>query len=150
MRDEPFIVSSAIDSNIFGMHTEQRFVKISRDYSNDTLAFTTRNGSDITMKFYCERKFKDNNCAHVYVQKATILKPQAISLVESKLKDKRVNSKSLMVLNASVDMNVETSDLLLSDLSSKRICIPVRNNTDDEIILKHGYYFEHTSDVEDI
>ena len=72
LENEPLLVSHAIDKNIFGMHTEQRFKKICRDYSNSTLSFTTINGREINLKFFNEGN-KNVNCGHVYVHKSTVL-----------------------------------------------------------------------------
>ena len=89
--NEPFLISSAIESNIFGMHTEHRFVTINRDYSKSILSFTTHNGREINMRFYNEKKSSVVNSAHVYVHKTTVLQPQSISLVKSKLRNKQLN-----------------------------------------------------------
>ena len=98
------------------MHTEQRFMQITRDYSNSMLSFTTPQGQRVNMKFFCEKKSETVNSAHVYVHKATILQPQSYSLVKSTLRNKRVNSEKLMVLNGIEDINFATPDLVFSSL----------------------------------
>ena len=147
LTDEPFLISDAIDTNIFGMHSEERFKVISRDNSKGVLSFTTINGSQVNMRFFCEKK-SDVNCGHVFVHKATVLQPQSLSLVKSKLKNKKIDNESLMVLNGIEDFSIKTSDLLLSNVTSRSLYVPVRNDSNDEVTLKKGHYLGHTSDVE--
>ena len=142
-----FLISDAIDTNIFGMHSEERFKVISRDNSKGVLSFTTINGSQVNMRFFCEKK-SDVNCGHVFVHKATVLQPQSLSLVKSKLKNKKIDNESLMVLNGIEDFSIKTSDLLLSNVTSRSLYVPVRNDSNDEVTLKKGHYLGHTSDVE--
>ena len=117
---EPFLISDAIDPNIFGMHTEQRFMLINRDYLKSMLSFTTFNGRSVNMKLFREQKSVNSNSAHVYVHKTTVLQPQSYSLFKSKLKNKNIdiNSETLLVLNSIDDQNISTTDLMF--VKSKR------------------------------
>ena len=68
---EPCLVSSVIDTNIFGMHTEQRFQLINRNHEQSTLTYE---GKDISMKYFRE-KHPVTSSAYVRVMKATVLAP---------------------------------------------------------------------------
>ena len=73
----------------------------------------------------------------MYTCAKLVLQPQSYS---SKLRNKNVDSID--------DLNISTTDLISSNITSKSIYVPVRNNTDDEVMLKRGQYLGHTTDIE--
>ena len=94
LTDEPCLVSDAIDMNIFGMHTEQRFKSINRDHSKSTMTFTTNGGKEIKLKFFREKKITSS--AYVKVSKATLLQPKGGSMIKNKIMNssKKISGKN--------------------------------------------------------
>ena len=45
-----------------------------------------------------------------------------------------------MVFSATKDMNFEAPDKIVKDVTSRKLFIPVMNNTDDDLQLKRGTY----------
>ena len=56
LKDEPVFVSKAIDTNIFGISTEERFRSVKRDNEQLRMTFTTKGGADVIVKFFRERQ----------------------------------------------------------------------------------------------
>ena len=84
--------------------------------------------------------------ALVHVMKATILEPQCYSLVKSKLVNKCMVAETMM-FNGIGDLNFETPDLVFNNVTSRKVYIPVLNNTNENITLKRGTCLGHVVEV---
>lgn len=133
LANEPFLVSEAIDTNIFGMHTEQRFRTIRRDHVDGLMTFSTYKGDEINVKFFREKHAINSNLSYVRVMKVTIVQPRSYSFVKSKVVNPATNKGETLLFNGAKDNNFLIPDLIVNDLVSRNILIPVVNSTDENM-----------------
>ena len=149
LANEPCLVSEAIDTNIFGMHTEQRFKSIKRDHEDGIMTFSAYNGDEIKINFFREKQSLNSNLAYVRVMKATIVEPSSYSFIKSKVVNPSKNKGEVMLFNGANDINYSIPDLLVNNLASRNILIPVINKTDENITIKRGTYLGDMCEVEE-
>ncbi len=81
---EPVLVSSKINTSIFGINTEQRFEEIRRKNTEGSLTFVTKEHEEIIIRAYREQP--TSTSAYVQVSKVTLVDDGLTALVQGKLK----------------------------------------------------------------
>ena len=106
------------------------------------LTFTTSEGEDIGIKFFREKETDASYSSIVHVMKATFVAPHSYSLIRGKVANIDMKSGAALLINGVQDLNYETPDLFINRLTSRRLSVPILNNTDESITLKRGAFRE--------
>ena len=117
LRDEPILVSSAIDSNLLGNNTHERFKRVTRDNERSLMKFVTSDGKDITLQFYREKDNAPLMSSFVHVKKSTVIAPQSYSFIKEKLSNINVKSGLPYIITGVGDTNYEAPDLLMENVN---------------------------------
>ena len=135
---EPVLVSKNISANIYGMNTEERFKSCLRNKEDLTMTYVTKSDSEI-IHVKCFKENIDATTAYIRIAKSTIIPNRTVKMVKGLVTNfKDVDSETPYLLESSLNReDVIVEPVKIDDLTRK-IEIPIGNNSDESIRLKKG------------
>ena len=138
---EPLLVTSAVDSCIFGIRTEQRFKETHRKQDESTITFVPNEGEAVRVRFYKEKQGSTNS-AYIRVAKSTVIPNNGLIFVKGRVENfARFKDKEDLYMFEGSDClksrEVQFTDCKYEDIA-KTVKVAVVNESGNEIKLKKG------------
>ena len=138
---EPLLVTSAVDSCIFGIRTEQRFKETHRKQKESTITFVPNEGEAVKVRFYKERQGSTNS-AYIRVAKSTVIPKNGLIFVKGRVENfaRFKDSEDSYLFEGSDSLkshDVQFTDCKYEDIA-KTVKVAVVNESGNEIKLRKG------------
>ena len=93
---------------------------------------TSTDGEEINLKYFSE-DISSNPVAYVKVMSTSVIAPRSYSFIEGKIRDISSAQGNPLLVERMDDQNFNTTDIIVNGLTSKRLSIPIFNNTDETL-----------------
>ena len=134
---EPLLLSTKINTCIFGIHTERRFKGGTRDHDEHVIKFIPReNKAPIAMPYVEEKSSTPR--AFIQVAKVTIVPENEVAWIKGKVKGlSRNEDKQFLFEGSSNENSLEFADIQMHG-EQRTVAMPVFNTSDSAIKLRKG------------